>query len=203
MKKLWAFLTFALVIGLIFSGCAAKKTVERIETDTVTDLSGRWNDTDSRQVSEAMIVDCLNHPWLTRHMAGSGGKRPAVIVGSMSNRSNEHIAVRTFVNDIERAFINSGQVTVVASAGDREKLRTEKEDQRVFADTATIKQMGRELGADYMMTGEINTIVDQEGGEKVTFYQADLTLTNIESNEKVWLGQKKIKKFISRSRYSS
>jgi len=202
MNKLWLLLTYAVVISLIFSGCAAKKTVERIDPETTIDLSGRWNDADSRMVSQAMITDCLNHPWVTQHMSASMGKKPFVIVGSMRNKSTEHIAVKTFVNDIERAFINSGQVNVVASAVEREELRTEKEDQRVFASPETIKEMGRELGADYMMTGEINTIQDQEGGEKVTFYQVDLTLTGIETNVKVWLGQHKIKKFITRSRYS-
>ena len=203
MNKFRMILAFAIVINLILLGCAAKKTVERIDVDTTVDLSGRWNDTDSRMVSQAMITDCLNHPWIMQHMSASGGKKPAVIVGSMRNRSTEHIAVKTFVNDIERAFINSGQVNVVASVVEREELRTEKEDQRVFADPETIKQMGRELGADYMMTGEINTIQDQEGGQKVTFYQVDLTLTSLETNVKVWLGQHKIKKFITRSRYSS
>ncbi|MXZ02053.1 penicillin-binding protein activator LpoB, partial [Candidatus Poribacteria bacterium] len=58
-----------------------------------------------------------------------------------------------------------------------------------------------EHGADYMMTGEINTIEDREGGDQVVFYQTDLTLTNIETNEKVWIGQKKIKKFIGRSKF--
>ncbi|HGJ66503.1 TPA: penicillin-binding protein activator LpoB, partial [bacterium] len=153
-------------------------------------------------VSQEMIRDCLNHTWIGEHMTAKA-KKPVIIVGSMRNRSSEHIAVKTFVNDIERAFINSGQVTVVASAGDREEMRSEKEDQRVFASVETIKQMGKELGADFMMTGEVNTIVDQEEGKKVIFYQVDLTLTNIETNVKVWLGQKKIKKFISRSRYSS
>ena len=190
------------IISIVLSGCGAKKTVSRIEPEQVTDLSGRWNDTDSRLVSQEMINDCLNHPWLSQHITKTG-KKPTVIVGSMRNKSSEHIAVKTFVNDIERAFINSGQVTVVASAVDREELRSEKEDQRIFASPETIKEMGKELGADYMMTGEINTIVDQEDGKKVIFYQTDLTLTSIETNVKVWLGQKKIKKFISRSRFSS
>ena len=203
MKRLWVLLTFTIVMGLIFSGCAAKKTVQRVEVDSVIDLSGRWNDTDSRQTADAIIVDCLNDPWIIQHMSGSGGKKPAVIVGAIRNKSAEHIAVMTFINDIERAFIKSGQVSVVASALEREELRTEKDDQRVFADPATIKQMGKELGADYMMTGEINTIQDQEGGEKVTFYQVDLTLTSIETNVKTWMGGKKIKKYITRSRYSS
>ncbi len=203
MSKLQLLLTCTVVACLILSGCASSKKVERLEVDTTVDLSGRWNDTDSRDVAQTMIVDCLNHPWITEHVSGSMGKKPTVIVGSMRNKSTEHIAVNTFVNDIERAFINSGRVSVVASAGERQELRTEKDDQRVFATPETIKEMGKELGADYMMTGEINTIQDQEGGEKVVFYQVDLTLTNIETNVKVWLGQHKIKKLITRSRYSS
>ena len=203
MNRLQTLLICTMIAGLILSGCAASKKVERIDVDTTVDLSGRWNDTDSRLVSQEMIRDCLNHPWIAKHMRNSRGNTPTVIVGSMRNRSTEHIAVKTFVNDIERAFINSGEVNVVASVVEREELRSEKDDQRVFASPETIKEMGRELGADYMMTGEINTIQDQEGGKKITFYQVDLTLTNIKTNVKIWMGQKKIKKFITRGRYSS
>ena len=203
MTRLRVFLACMVVTGLILSGCASTPRVQRVDSQTVIDLSGKWNDTDSRLVSEEIIRDCLNDPWLTRHMTGSGSKKPVVIVGVMRNRGTEHIAAMTFIKDIERAFIRSGQVSVVASATEREELRSEKDDQRVFADAATIKQMGKERGADYMMSGEINTIQDQEGGEKVMFYQVDLTLTNIETNEKIWIGDKKIKKLITRSRYSS
>jgi penicillin-binding protein activator len=185
---------------ILFVGCGSKKKVTRIETDTVVDLSGRWNDTDSREVSEAMIVDCLNHPWITQHTTRSKSAKPAVIVGAIRNRSMEHIAVNTFIKDIERAFINSGRVSVVASSNERGELRAEKDDQGKFASVESVKEMGRELGADYMMTGEINSIEDREGGKQVTFYQTDLTLTNIETNEKIWLGQKKIKKFIERKK---
>ena len=91
---------------------------------------------------------------------------------------------------------------MVASAVERDEIRAEKEDQRGFASLETIKEMGLERGADYMMTGEINSIEDREGGTQVTYYQVDLTLTNIETNEKIWLGQKKIKKLIERKRIS-
>ncbi|MBT3265864.1 penicillin-binding protein activator LpoB [Candidatus Poribacteria bacterium] len=181
-------------------GCGSSKSVARIDPNEVIDLSGRWNDTDSRQVSETMVLDCLNHPWITQHMTRAEGDRPVVIVGAVRNRSMEHIPVGTFVADIERAFINSGRVSVVSSAQERGELRDEKEDQRKFASLETIKQMGQELGADYMMTGEVNTIEDREGGKQVLYYQTDLQLTDIETNEKIWLGQDKIKKFVERKR---
>ncbi|MBM3214967.1 penicillin-binding protein activator LpoB [Candidatus Poribacteria bacterium] len=189
------------LMSLSIAACGGK-SVKRLDPSAVTDLSGRWNDTDSRQTADAMITDSLNQAWLTSHMTQSGGKKPAVIVGAIRNRSMEHIPVATFISDIERAFVNSGRVSVVAGARDRGELRAEREEQSEFASVETIKRRGMELGADFMMTGEINTIEDREGGKQVVYYQVDLTLTSIETNEKVWIGQKKIKKLIERSRFS-
>ena len=190
-----------LLVGItIFSGCSSSKQVTRVDADTTIDLSGRWNDTDSRMVADEIIGDCLTHPWINDHGINAGGK-PIVIVGGIRNKSMEHIAVATFISDIERAFINSGKVRTVSSSSERSEIREERADQGEFAALETVKRMGRELGADYMMTGEINTIEDREGGDQVVFYQTDLTLTNIETNEKIWIGQKKIKKFIGRSKF--
>ncbi len=192
---------FAILLGIVtFSGCSASKQVTRVDVDTTIDLSGRWNDTDSRMVADEIIGDCLSHPWINDHGINAGGK-PVVIVGGIRNKSMEHIPVATFITDIERAFINSGKVRTVSSASERGEIREERADQGEFAALETIKRMGRELGADYMMTGEINTIEDREGGDQVVFYQTDLTLTNIETNEKIWIGNKKIKKFIGRDKF--
>ncbi|MCE2403158.1 penicillin-binding protein activator LpoB [Candidatus Poribacteria bacterium] len=195
-------LSCLLFIGIfVFSGCGPSKQVTRIDSDTTVDLSGRWNDTDSRWVAETMISDCLGHVWITNHMTQAKGAIPVVIVGGIRNKSTEHIATQTFISDIERAFINSGKVRPVASKSERSEIREERADQSENAAIETIKRMGREQGADYMMTGEINTIEDREGNKQIVFYQTDLTLTNIESNEKVWIGQEKIKKFIGRKKF--
>jgi hypothetical protein len=185
---------------LAVSGCGGK-TVTRIESDTTVDLSGRWNDTDSRLVSEEMIRDCLNRPWLRNHLRDRN-KPPVVVVGVIRNKTMEHIPVETFIKDIERAFVNSGQVTVVADAAERADVRAEREAMQGNVTAETLKRFGREVGADYVMMGTIHQIVDEEGGKKVSYYQTDLELIDVESNVKVWVGQKKIKKYISKSRFS-
>jgi uncharacterized protein (TIGR02722 family) len=190
-----------LTAGLVISSGCAKKTVTRVDTDTTIDLSGRWNDTDSRQVSEEMIRDCLNHPWITQHLTQNSGKKPTVIVGVVRNKTTEHIPVGTFINDLERAFINAGTVEVVASATERGDVRDERSEQQSFASDETAKRFGQEHGADYMISGEMNQITDQEDGKKVLFYQVDLTLINIETNSKIWIGQKKLKKFVGQGKY--
>jgi len=182
---------------LFLSGCSTKVT--RMDVDEVKDLSGAWNDTDSRMVSEEMIDDMLQRPWVNEYQ-NSNGKRPTVIVGEIRNLSHEHINVNTFVADIEREMINSGRIDFVASSVDRQEIREERKDQDLNAREDTRNAMGRELGADFMLKGQINTIIDQASKDQVRYYQVDLTLISMKDNRKVWLGQKKIKKFVKRSK---
>ena len=184
------------IVPLLIASCTTK--VSRVQSDSTIDLTGRWNDTDSRLVAEEMIRDCLSQRWLYKWETEN--KRPVVIVGKIVNKSHEHISVETFVKDVERALLNSGKVDFVATKTEREQLREEKEDMAENASVYTAKSMGEEHGADLMMIGTINTIVDQEGGKAVVFYQTNMELVEIESNRKVWIGEKKIKKFVERAK---
>lgn len=186
----------ALIVVALLAACGT--TVKRLDTAEVVDLSGAWNDTDSRLVSEEMIEDVLARSWVRAHVREHGAE-PAVIVGEVRNLSHEHINVRTFVADMERALINSGKVTFVASRAERGDIRAERRDQELHAREDTRNPMGRELGADYMLTGTINTIIDVEGRTQVRYYQVDLTLISLADNTKVWVGQKKIKKLVKNS----
>lgn len=192
------FLTAALT-ALIVAGCGGTK-VNRIAPDTVTDLSGDWNDTDSRLVAEEMIQDALTHPWITNFIRANN-KQPTVIVGEVRNLSHEHINVNTFVNDIARAWINSGRVQFVASRDERLEIRDERLDQDLHASEDSRNPAGRELGANFMLKGSINTIYDTIDKKQTRFYQIDLDLISLADNRKVWLGQKKIKKDVRNPRF--
>ncbi len=179
--------------------CAQETKVTRVDSGVVTDLSGRWNDTDSRMVAEAMVKEALDYPWLN-NFSSSQRRQPVVVVGAIQNSSHEHINVGTFVADLERELTNSQKVTFVAGKGDREELRTERKEQALHAREDTQKAPGKEIGADYMMKGTIATILDEAEGTKAIFYQIDLQMVDLESNAKVWYGQKKIKKVIEKKR---
>ena len=180
---------------LALSACATR--VERIDADEIRDLSGDWNDTDSRLVSEEMVRDARARPWL-EYFINDKANLPAVIVGQVRDLSHEHINVATFIGDIERELLNSGGVQFVASKVERGEIREERKDQELNASAETVKRMGQELGADFMLTGAINSILDTEGKEQVRYYQVDLTLISLADNRKVWVGQKKIKKFVKK-----
>jgi penicillin-binding protein activator len=188
----------AILLAPLLVACGGTQ-VTRMDTAEVKDLSGKWNDTDSRLVAEEMIRDCVARPWI-QAAKSSLGKAPTVIVGTVRNQSQEHINTETFVEDLQRELINSGKVEFVASKGERGEVRDERLDQDTNASEETRKGHGKESGADFMLSGAINTIADQEGGKSVVLYQTNLKLLNMKTNQIAWNGQKKIKKFVKRSK---
>jgi len=196
MKKSQMLFILALSTLVVVAGCKTK--VERVGADETIDLSGRWNDTDSQLVSAEMVGDLSGRPWIGEYTA-KNGRKPVVIVGTIRNKSSEHIETETFTKDLERELINSGRIKFVANTVERGELRQERKEQQTWSREETQKRLAAETGADFMLQGGIKTIVDQEGKESVIFYQVDLEMVQLETNEKVWIGSKKIKKHIKRS----
>ena len=184
-------------VVLALSGCGHETKVTRVDTGVVTDLSGRWNDTDSRMVAEAMVKEALQYPWLG-NFERANQRQPVVVVGTVLNSSHEHISVQTFITDLERELTNSQKVTFVAGKGERDEVRSERKEQAIYAREDTQNAPGKEIGADFMMKGTIATILDEAEGTKAVFYQVDLQMIDLENNAKVWYGQKKIKKVVER-----
>ena len=178
---------------LILASCSRKVT--RIDPSETPDISGSWNNTDSRLTAEEMINQSLTGDWLTNHTQEKG-KKPVVIVGMITNKSHEHIEAETFMKDLEKSFITTSKVGLVQSGKKREEMRAEKADMQTNASASTIKKFGMEKGADYILQGSINSIVDAHKRKKTVTYQIDLELTNIETNEVVWIGDKKISKYV-------
>ena len=199
IKKFGSSLVATASVVLALSGCGHETKGTRVDAGVVTDVSGRWNDTDSRMVAEAMDKDALQYPWLGG-FEKSNQRQPVVVVGTVLNSSHEHISVQTFITDLERELTNSRKVTFVAGKGERDEVRTERKEQAMYAREDTQKAPGKEIGADFMMKGTIATILDEADGTKAVFYQVDLQMIDLENNAKVWYGQKKIKKVVEKKR---
>jgi len=195
LKKL---LVAAALVALV-AGCGGR-TVTRTDPGIQTDLSGRWNDTDSRIVADSMVAQCLAGTWLNVTYRGEEARgvpaQPVVVVGGVRNQSLEHINTDVFMSDIERALLNSGRVQIAAGGREREEVRQERRDQSIFASPETAAQFGREVGADFVMVGTVNSVEDQEGDVRAVYYQVNLELVSVETALKVWMGSTEIKKII-------
>ena len=188
IKTMKLLLVATVVVAVV--GCAGTR-VSRVDNDQEIALSDRWNDKDSQLVAEEMITDMLSFPW-ARDFEMQNSARPTIIIQRIANKSHEHVAIDTFVNDIKRSIIRSGRADFVAGGEERQAIRTERQDQEL--DAAKGKEQGQEQAADFALSGSLNSIVDQAGGDRVTFYQVDMKLIDMANNREVWNGQKKIKK---------
>lgn len=187
---------------LILGGCGGSAlSVKRVDADTEVALTDRWNDEDSRLVAQAMIEDMMTFPWLRDFSDEHPDRRPAIIIQRVRNKSHEHIATDTFINDLKRAMMRSGRADFIAGGKERQEVREELRSQDLYASEDSRKEMGEELGADFALSGTISSIVDQLEGKRVIFYQVDLRLIDLQSTREVWNGQKKLKKVSERSRY--
>ena len=192
-------LTACTLLGLAVvatSACSTKVT--RLQEGEEVALSDRWNAKDSELVANEMITDALSFPWASEFEMDNS-RKPTVIVSRITNKSHEHIAIDTFVNDIKRAIIRSGRADFVAGGEEREAIREERRDQELNSKNA--KAQGQENAADFALSGSVNSIVDQVGDDRVTFYQVDMKLIDMESNREVWNGQKKIQKLQEKSSF--
>ena len=186
---------FDLVTLAIFT-ISCSRSVTRNDPEKQVDISGRWNNTDSRLTAEELTSDILKAQWLSDFLQSHAGQKPVVICGFVNNKSHEHIEAETFVKDLEQSFIQTQKVRLVQAGKQRDELRAERADQQTNASASTMKKFGLEVGADYILQGSINSIVDAHKKKKVVYYQVNLELTNMQTSEVVWIGDKKIAKYV-------
>jgi len=182
------------IAATVLSSCQTRK-VTRIDPSTEIDLSGRWNDTDSRKVADQMIYDLFESDKFKEY-SKQLGRKPVMIMGIIKNKTSEHIDAENYVKKFEFVIHNSNAADIVESDEFRDKLRVERTQQQDFADPATAKKFGKELGADVMLFGEMTSEEDYYNNKRVVNYVTTLFLTDLESSKRIWYGQNEIKKFV-------
>ena len=198
MKKYFV-LALILSVASILTGCVSS-TVERVDFDSQQDLSGYWNDTDARIVSNDLAEQLTDSSWYNRFIQ-ENDRKPVIIIGSIRNNTDEHINTSIISKKLEISLINTGKVLSVANSSERKEIRDERDDQQINASIDSAKNIGNETAADFMLRGDIKTIVDSDGLKSVRTYFITAELVDIETNTKIWLGENStIKKVI---RYSA
>lgn len=186
--------TFPFLI-LLFVTLSCSRTVTRVDPSTAIDLSGRWNDTDSKMVADKMIYDLFDSESFKGY-ANKLGRKPVIIVGLIKNKTSEHIDASNFIKKFEVVIHNAAIAELVESDEFREKLRLERADQQDFASASTAARWGEETGADVMLFGEMTSETDTYNKKRVVNYVTTLFLTDLETNKRIWYGQNEIKKFV-------
>lgn len=186
------------ILVLALAGCASY-SVSRVSVDTQGGVTSRWTDIDAQLTAKTLIRKALDAPWLSE-FKDKHGRQPVVELGQIINRSDQHINTRLFLNHFQDQLINSGKVLfVTASEAHRRQAAAEREYQMKHARTDTIHGPGQQTGADFLITGSINSYTASRGGKTVRFYQTHLKAIDLTTNEIRWASLFQVKKIAHQS----
>ena len=182
------------------TSCTSTTQAEYADPTSVEIVDDRWNETDARKTAETMINGLLEKSWLTNFKKTNSGQRPLVVVGEIENRTDEHIDTKALFEYLQDKIINSGKVRF-ADAANREKILSELKYQNDsgMVNQNTSKKKGKQIGADFLLSGGLTSIVASNDGLKTITYQTTLRLTDLETAEIIWSDKYLIKKRFKKS----
>ncbi len=194
LRVRWIALAAAMVGAGVLAGCKSRE-VTRADPSEVRDLDFRFDEDDARMTANTMVRDALSQGWIDRWM-GAHDQRPVVIVGTVRNETSDYLDSKLFTKQIERELINSGRVRIVAARDERGEIRDERKQGLDWSRPETVKQQAYELGADFMLLGRVGENIERSrnGNQRIVYYQVNLEMIDLESNEKVWIGEQQIEK---------
>lgn len=188
----------ALALGVGLSSCAKDFEGTYSDPQKVEIVDDKWSESDAHKVAASMISQVTTKPWLAEFQ-GAKKQKPIVIVDEIANRTDEHIDTKALTEAMTDELINSGKVRFVNAEKRKQILEEIKYQNSGTTEAKTKKSMGKQIGADFMLSGAISSSVHSQGGLKTVTYQTALTLTDLETAEIVWSGKEEIKKRFNRS----
>ncbi len=203
-RALSSIVVCASAIALGATGCGPKRQVTYVESGAAgAGLSGYWSEGDAQKVVKTMMGQMLSSRWLGNFRQDES-RRPVVkLKGVIKRTDDRNVNEQYFGKQLERTLLNSGQVRVVAAAGQDDINVDERDRQSQQASDDSAKTQQDELGADFTLQTIINSQNDTDGrGQAIRAYLINMELLSVQTNEKVWIGEERIVKYVRQARTS-
>ena len=189
MKRI-TILVFLVCAVFLVSGCASSPTVTYGSAEQVETVTTEFGSTDLQMIAEKMVNSLLAAPVLT------SGERPVLYVHQVKNKTDEHLDTKAVTDKMRVTLLKSGRVrfTAVNEVNDEMIKQLEYQTSSGYVDPRTSSIIGRQVGADYFLFGEITSIKKADGRVQDVYYKFTLNLVNIESGLIEWAEEKEIRK---------
>ena len=183
-----------LVLGI--TGCGSRQFTQGNYDDMSEDrlLDDKFNESDMRQIADTMVKSLAESA-----MIRDAAKPPIVLVTLVKNRTDEHIDMKSMTDKIKVALIKSGRFKFTEKEN-REEIasETEYQTQSGYVDPASARAKGRQIGAQFFLTGEMTSRVQEVGSKKYVYYKCTFNLVNIQSGLLEWADEKEIRKYYTK-----
>jgi uncharacterized protein (TIGR02722 family) len=191
---------FLLLPALFTVGCGGPRAFTKGEYDDpsrIELLDDKFNESDMQQMADTVIKAMVACPYVA-----NAPKPPVVIVERVANRTQEHIDMVSLTDKVRTALIKSGKVRFV-NKEERETL-SEEYDYHAGGNVTgpTAKKRGGQIGADYILSGNLATNIQEVGADKFVYYKLTVNLTSIETSTIDCTEDREIRKKYKKQTYS-
>lgn len=189
-KQMTQFMVLGLLIVSI-SSCGPKAFVKGEYDDPQREnlLNDQWSETDMQNSVKTMVDSLVSH-----NSISNAKKMPIVMVTNLQNKTSEHIDTQNIMDMVRVELTNSGKVAFVDKEA-REDISNEYGYQNSgMVSDETKKSAGGQIGADFIINGRLDSIVQEVGKEKTVYYKLTLNLTNLKTGIIAWTNHKEIRK---------
>src|SRR3954470_3115841 len=196
MKKLFILASAVFAFGL--TGCGSRQFVKGEYDKNVEDpnlLTDKWSESDMQNAVKDLVDSAVSHPSIS-----SAKRPPIVMVTRLQNKTSEHIDTQSITDMMTVDLMKSGKVSFVDKAA-REDIAGEYDYQDSgMVNRETKKEKGGQVGADFILNGRLDSIVQEAGRDKTVYYKLTMNMTNLKTGLIVWTGQKQIRKMYKKQR---
>ena len=185
-----------MAVASLMGGCAQKISygdAQAVETTTID-----FGSTDLQKIAEEMTDSMLSSGSVG--VITANGKRPIIVVDGIKNKTSEHIDTESITDSVSTRLLNSGKfrfVDMTRVEDVRKQLDFQNNDQLVNQSTAI--QFGKMVGAQYMLYGNLSSIVKSAGSDQDVYYKMTMRLMDLETGLIEWADETEIRKQASKS----
>jgi uncharacterized protein (TIGR02722 family) len=130
--------------------------------------------------------------------------KPILIVYPVVNETSEHISTGGITDEIRMKLIQSGKFRFINETQRKNIQKETRYQSRGYVDPSMRVDQGRQLGADYILSGTLRSIKKDQPrqwrlnkSERI-YYSLDMTLTDLTTGEIVYADQAELAREASR-----
>ena len=188
-----------IVTMVIFLASCANKTFKNGSYDSDVNrenlMNDRWSETDMQKAVEAMVSG-INKSAPVAYAK----RRPTVVITGLQNKTSEHIDTQNIMDMLRVELTRTGRVQFVDKAARQDILDEYDYHASGTVSQSTLKSRGQQIGADLILNGRMDSIVQQVGSKKSVYYKLTLNMTNLSTGIIEWTDHKQFRKIYEKNR---
>ncbi|NBD14156.1 MULTISPECIES: penicillin-binding protein activator LpoB [Corallococcus] len=189
-------LLLSALVAVSLAGCAGPRAFTRgtyEDPNTIEMLGDRFNENDLQLIAKKMAESLASSPRFAQ-APPQGQSLPIVLVGKLRNSTSEHIDMRSLADKIQTALAQTGRFALVDQAARQDIAEEYEYQQSGYVNPNAAKAPGQQASVDFLMTGDLASIIQEVGRDKLVYYKMTAKLNDVRTGTLAWTDEKQIRK---------